>query len=252
MMLAVFVWLVAFSYCLPVEAAPVEVRFIEGVTRGFLVLRSTTGQLVAHGELLQTAHPDRVDSRMTFRFKDGSLYDERVVFTQKHVFTLVSYRLVTKGPSFPEPTDVSFDRTQGTYQVKSMKKGQEESKSGTIDLPPDVYNGMTSMLLKNLSRGQSESVHYIAFTPTPRLITLDLVPVGEQKLQIGEETALGTRFAIRPKLGLIMGAVAALLGKTPADYECVIWTKDLPAFVRCDGPLRLQGPVYRIELTSPR
>jgi hypothetical protein len=52
------------------------------------------------------------------------------------VFTLVSYRLVTKGPSFPEPTDVSFDRTQGTYQVKSMKKGQEESKSGTIDLPP--------------------------------------------------------------------------------------------------------------------
>jgi hypothetical protein len=106
-MVAVFVWLIAFSYCPPVEAAPVEVRFTEGVTRGFLVLRSTTGQLVAHGELLQTAHPDRVDSRMTFRFKDGSLYDERVVFTQKHVFTLVSYRLVTKGPSFPEPMDVT-------------------------------------------------------------------------------------------------------------------------------------------------
>jgi hypothetical protein len=251
-MVACLALILAFSCYAPAEAAPVEVRFIEGVTRGFLVLRSTTGQLVAHGELLQTAHPDRVDSRMTFRFKDGSVYDEQVVFTQKNVFTLLSYRLVTKGPSFPESSDVSLDRKKGTYLVKSMEKGREESKSGDIDLPPDVYNGMTSTLLKNLSRGQSESVHYIAFTPTPRLIKLDLVPVGEQKLQMGEETVQGTRFAIRPKLGMVMGAVAALLGKTPADYECVIWTKDLPAFVRCDGPLRLKGPVYRIELTNPR
>jgi len=37
-------------------AAPVEVRFLEGITRGFLVLRSTTGQTVAQGDLIQTAH----------------------------------------------------------------------------------------------------------------------------------------------------------------------------------------------------
>src|SRR5262245_47172853 len=73
-MLAI-VWLVSGS---PVGAAPVEVRFIEGVTHGFLVLRSTTGQLVAHGDLLQITHPDRVESRMVFRFRDGSVYDERV------------------------------------------------------------------------------------------------------------------------------------------------------------------------------
>lgn len=236
----------------PVWAAPVEVRFLEGVTRGFLVLRSTAGQIVAHGELLQTARPDRVDSRMTFRFKDGSLYDEKVVFSQQHVFTLLSYRLVQRGPSFPESMDVSLDRKQGRYQVKSVEKGREKDSSGTIELPPDVYNGMTSMLLKNLARGSSESVHYVAFTPTPRLIKLDLVPVGEQKLRIGEEEGQATRFAIRPKLGVAMGAIAALLGKTPANYECVIWTKDLPAFVRCDGPLRLKGPVYRIEQTNPR
>jgi hypothetical protein len=148
--------------------------------------------------------------------------------------------------------DVSLDRKQGRYQVKSGEKGREKDSSGTIELPPDVYNGMASMLLKNLTRGSSESVHYIAFTPTPRLIKLDLVPVGEQKLQIGEEDGQGTRFAIKPRLGGVMSLVAALMGKTPAEYECVIWTKDLPAFVRCDGPLRLKGPVYRIELTNPR
>ena len=251
-MSVVLALLVAVIGVSPGWAAPVEVRFLEGVTRGFLVLRSTTGQIVAHGELLQTAHSDRVDSRMTFRFKDGSRYDEKVVFSQQHVFTLLSYHLVQRGPSFPEPMDVSLDRKQGRYHVKTGEKGREKDSSGTIELPPDVYNGMTSMLLKNLTQGRSESVHYIAFTPTPRLIPLDLVPVGEQKLQIGEEEGQATRFAIKPKLGGVMSVVAALLGKTPADYECVIWTKDLPAFVRCDGPLRPKGPVYRIELTAPR
>lgn len=64
-------------------------------------------------------------------------------------------------------------------------------------------------------------------------------------LRIGEQEGSGTRYAIKPKLGVVGGLVAAMLAKRPADYECVIWTKDLPGFVRCDGPLRLKGPVYR-------
>jgi hypothetical protein len=46
--------------------------------------------------------------------------------------------------------------------------------------------------------------------------------------------------------------LATLLGKAPADQECVILTEDVPAFVRCDGPLYLKGPVWRIETTSAR
>ena len=37
-----------------------------------------------------------------FRFKDGSLWDETVVFTQERVFTLQSYRLRQTGAVFPE------------------------------------------------------------------------------------------------------------------------------------------------------
>jgi len=232
-------------------AAPVEARFLEAITRGFLVLRSTTGQVVAQGDLIQTAHPDRVESQMVFRFKDGSLYDERVNFSQQHVFTLLSYRLVQKGPSFPEPMDVSFDR-KGRYQVKSVEKGREETSSGILDLPADVYNGMTVVILKNLPAGRTETVHYVAFTPTPRVIELELEPAGEQKLQLGELETRATRFAVKPKLGVLLGIAAAVLGKKPSDYECVIWTKDVPAFIRCDGPLRLKGPAYRIELINFR
>jgi hypothetical protein len=244
--------LTSLALCSTVESAPVEVRFLEGLTHGFLVLRSTAGQIVAHGDLLQRAHPDRVEARMVFRFKDSSLYDERVTYSQQHVFKLLSYRLVQQGPSFPEPMDVSLDLKQGRYQVKSVQKGREENTSGELELPADVYNGMIMTILKNLSRGRPESVHYVAFTPTPRLIKLDLVPAGDQKVQIGEQEGQGARYSIKPKVGGFMGFVAALLGKTPADYECVVWTKDIPAFVRCDVPLRLKGPVYRIELANPR
>jgi hypothetical protein len=148
----------AFSAWSPAWSAPVEVRFPEGITHGFLLLRSAAGQIVAQGDLLQTPHADRVETRMAFRFKDGSLYDEKAVFSQHGVFTLLSYRLVQRGPSFPEAMDVSFDRKLGSYRVTSIHKGREKTSSGPIDLPSDVYNGMTSLILKNLRAGGSAIV----------------------------------------------------------------------------------------------
>ena len=107
-------------------SAPVAVRYVETIIHAFLTLRGTNGDVLAYGELVQAPiKGQRMQSRLVFRFKDGSLYDEQVVFTQKNVFTLLSYRLVTKGPSFPEPSDVSLDRKKGTYLVKSMLRDNE-------------------------------------------------------------------------------------------------------------------------------
>ena len=88
--------LAAFLIALPQAAAaePVPVRFVEGVTHGFLVLRTVAGVLIASGDLLQNVRRGEVESRMVFRFKDGSLLDERVTFTQERVFTLQTYRLL--------------------------------------------------------------------------------------------------------------------------------------------------------------
>jgi len=165
------------------EAAPVEVRFREGVTHGLLALRTTSGTTVALGDLLQTSQGDRVESRMTFHFKDGSLYDETVTFSQQQVFTMIVYRLVQRGPSFPEAVDVSLDRKAAQYTVRSTSNGKRDVSGGRIELPPDVYNGMVAMLLKNLAPGRSETVHVIAFTPTPRLIQVELAFAGDQRVR---------------------------------------------------------------------
>ena len=68
----------------------------------------------------------QVESRMVFRFKDGSLYDETVVFTQERVFTMQSYRLVQRGPAFAEDTEISLERASGKYRVstKAHKDGR--------------------------------------------------------------------------------------------------------------------------------
>ncbi|HET9480982.1 MAG TPA: hypothetical protein VFP98_04430 [Candidatus Polarisedimenticolia bacterium] len=69
-------------------AAPVPVRFVEGSIHGFLSLRSIDGKLMAEGDLLQVVRGEESEKRMIFRFKDGSLLEESVVFTQQTVYTM--------------------------------------------------------------------------------------------------------------------------------------------------------------------
>jgi hypothetical protein len=236
----------------PLEAAPIEVRLVEGTAHGLLLIRSVNGEIVGHGDFLQAAHRDHVESRLVLRFKDGSLHDETIAFSQQRVFTLLNYRLVQRGPSFPETLEGVLDRKTGTYKVHSTRGGKEETSNGSIELPPDVYNGMVPMLLKNLVPAARETVHIVAFTPQPRLIQLELVPAGSQRLVADDTTRQGMRYALKPKLGAFLRIFATLLGKAPADQECVILSEEVPAFVRCDGPLYLKGPVWRIETTSAR
>jgi hypothetical protein len=237
----------------PLPATPVPVRFAEGVTHGFLLLRTVNGTLIASGDLFQVGRDGGVESRLVFRFKDGSFFDERVIFTQQHVFTMQSYRLVQRGPVFAEDTEISLERN-GKYRVKtkSHKDGREEVLAGTLQLPPDVYNGMVLTVVKNLPKGAEETVHIVAFTPKPRLIQLELAPKGEHKVLIGEGTKTAIRYVFKPRLGFWLKLFAKLLGRMPPDYYAWIITDEVPAFARFEGPLNTTGPVWRIELSCPR
>jgi hypothetical protein len=227
------------------DAGPVRVMFQEGVTRGFPVVRSLAGQKLAQGDLVQVARGDVVDSRMTFRFTDGSLYEEHVVFSQAGAFSLIRYRIVQRGPSFPETLEASIDRETGRYQVRyrADEDSPEETFTGTFAPPADAYNGMLSLLLKNMPAGESTTVHIVAFTPKPRLVKIQLLPVGHDPILVSDEPMKVTRWAIRPQLGLF----ASLLIADIPDVHCWILAGEAPAFLKAEGPLYFQGPVWRIE-----
>ncbi len=91
--------LLALALTSPAAAAPVAVRFPESAGHGFLVLRGANGDVLAHGEFVQAPKGQRIESRLTFRFKDGSLWDETVTFTQQRVFRLMTYQTGSPAPS---------------------------------------------------------------------------------------------------------------------------------------------------------
>jgi hypothetical protein len=234
----------ALGMAVPSAAAPVAVRFPEGVTRAFPVLKNPDGQPLARGDLIQVVRGERVENRLVFRFRDGSLYDETVVFSQQETFRLLAYRIVQRGPSFPETLEASIDRTTGRYEVRyrADDDSPDEHLSGTFELPDDAYNGMLGLVLKNLSR-RPETVSIVAFTPRPRVVKVTLLPVAEESVTVGGAALPAVRWHIRPQLGLL----ASLLVADIPDMRVWILPDEAPAFLRAEGPLYFMGPVWRIE-----
>jgi hypothetical protein len=236
-----------------VEAAaiPITVRHHEGVVHGFLVLRAMDGTPLADGDLQQTAQGDRVTARLVFRFKNGSLHDETVVFSQRTSFRLLSDHLIQKGPSFPQPLDVTVDSAGGRVTVRYTDDGRQKVADERIDLPPDLANGLMSILLKNVGAELPAKVSMLAATPKPRLVTLAVSRAGEDTFNIGASTRKATHFIVKVEIGGLTGLVAPLIGKQPPDTHVWILGGDVPAFLKSEGPLYNGGPVWRIELTSP-
>jgi hypothetical protein len=254
--LAALMALAALAYS-SADAAPVTVRFPEGVTHGFLLVRSLAGEIIGQGEMTQVVKEgDLVESQLVFRFKDGSLHDEKVAFSQQRVFTLISYRLVQRGPSFPDQLDISVDRGIGEYTVRSQagEEGKEEMLTGQVELPKDIYNGMLITVLKNLQKGADETVSVLAFTPAPQVINVQLRAKDEQPVHIGDLSSKATQYIFKPQIGMIREWFGKVTGKLPAQfhYTCWILVDEAPSFVQFEGPLQLMGPIVRIELVSPR
>jgi hypothetical protein len=240
-----------------VAAAPVAVRFPEGVTHGFLLVRSLAGEILGQGEMTQVVKEgDLVESHLVFNFKDGSLHDEKVTFSQQRVFTMLRYHLVQSGPSFPDQIEVSIDRSTAEYKVRSKtgEDGKEEVLTGAFTLPKDVYNGIFVTMLLNLPKGVSETVNFLAFTPKPEVIKLELLLVGEHTVSIGDLSRKAVQYVFKPDIGMIRELVGKVSGKIPAQfhYDCWILADEVPSFVQFEGPLQVMGPIMRIEPLTPR
>jgi hypothetical protein len=242
----------------PADAVSIAVRFPEGIAHGFLLVRSSTGEIIGHGEMTQTVKEgDLLDSRLVFNFKDGSLHDEKVTFSQQGVFSMLRYHLVQRGPSFPDQIEVSIDRKTAEYKVRSKagEEGKEEVLAGALTLPKDVYNGIFVTMLLNLPKGASEMVNFLAFTPAPEIFKLELQLTDEQNtVQIGELSRKALHYVFKPDIGMIRELLGKATGKIPAHfhYDCWILADEVPSFVQFEGPLQLMGPIVRIELVSPR
>ncbi len=232
---------------------PVAVRYTEGLLRGFLVLRTLEGRDLAHGELAQTARGERVTSHLVLHFKDGSVHEETVLYSQRRSFRVLRYRLVQKGPAFKAPMEAKIEGATGQVTVRyTNDDGKEKVESERLKLPPDVANGMLPVLLKNIAPGAKQtSVSYVAATPKPRLVKMVISPEGEGTFLAGGSIRKATQYLIHVEIGGIAGIIAPLVGKQPQDSRAWVLGGEAPGFLRLEGPLFLGGPSWRIEMASP-
>ena len=89
---------------------------------------------------------------------------------------MVSDHLVQKGPTFPQPIDMTIDAVKGDVVVRySDDHGQQKTESEHLDLPSDLSNGLILTLLKNVRADAApKSLSFVAATPKPRLVKLAL------------------------------------------------------------------------------
>lgn len=235
------------------SAAPVAMRFPEGPAHGFITLSDVaTDKTLAHGELIQSIEKRTIVSRLVIRFDDGSLYDETVTFAQQPVFRILSYQLTQKGASFPDDSAIEFDHS-GKYRVRQRSPDKPEVRvEGTTEIPEDVSNGLTSVLLKNLPGGASASTHLMTFRPEPLVLDLELAPEGTEQFWVGGVSSKATRFLIKPTVPGVKGVLASIVGKQPPQVRMWIAPEPAPVLVRFEGALFVDGPPWRIELSAPR
>jgi hypothetical protein len=244
--------LVALILSIGLQAEPVSVRHTEGIVHGFLTLRTLDAKLVANGDLIQNAHGDRVTSRLMFRFTDGSLSDETAVYSQHGTFRLLQDHLIQKGPSFPQELDMTLDSTSGNVVVRYTDHGKEKVDTEQMKLPPDLANGMTLTLLKNISPASPPGeLSMVVATPKPRLVKLKISSAGSDRFATGSMGRSAAHYIVKIEIGGMTGLVAPLVGKQPPDTHVWILQGEAPAFIKAEGPMFQGGPIWRIELVSP-
>jgi hypothetical protein len=227
----------------------VPVHHIQGTGHAFLVLRAESGAVLGYGELLQLVHGDRVNSRLTYHFRDGSVDDDTTIFSQHTNFHLISDHHVQRGPFFSKSLD-SLVEESGNVTIRTVDKdGKEKVETSHIDLPPDVSNGFTGTVLLNVPVNSGPfKLGLVAPTGKGRLIRLSIEVVGEEPFS----PVLGLRrkatvFRIHPELGGVAGVVAPVLGKQPKDVFVWVLEGKVPGLVREIGPLEQGGPVVSVE-----
>ena len=245
-----------FTALLTVPAAfaePIPARHPEGTLHGFLSLTTDTGQVLAQADLIQIVHGNRVFSRLTFHFKDGSIDDETTEYTQRGVFRLISDHHIQHGPYFPHPLDMEIDVAKGIVVTKTPgKDGKPEVSTEHMRMPPDLYNGLVTPIVKNLSTDAPQTkISMIVATPKPRLVTLSILPQTPAAFSLAGFAHKALVWEIKIELGGIAGLIAPVIGKQPPNI--FIWTEEgeVPAFLRETGPLFEEGAILTINLIGP-
>jgi hypothetical protein len=233
---------------LPITAEEIAVTHPQGAAHGFVEVTTLEGTRIGVGDMMQKLHGDVVTSRLFIKFLDGSIDEETTVYSQRRVLHLISDHHVQRGPSFPKSLDATIDTASG--QVTSTDPSGNVTRSH-LDMPADVYNGLASGILMNISPAKPETkIAIVVASDKPRIVHLSMKNAGEAPFKMGGLARQAIDYVVHVEIGGVDGVVAPLVGKEPLDYHVLILNGGDPAFIRERGQLYEGGPVWCIQQIS--
>jgi hypothetical protein len=132
------------------------------------------------------------------------------------------------------------------------KNGTEKVRADRLELPPDLANGLLFTVVKDVPSGApGTTLSMVVSTPKPRIVQLEITPQRADPISVGTIKRKATCFVVKIKLGGVAGIIAPLLGKQPPDLYIWVVENEAPGFVRFEGPLEADGPVWRIQMAPP-
>lgn len=241
-----------FPFGFHLNADPVTVRHIQGYVHGFLVLKDTDEKILASGGLTQIPGGNHVTATLKLNFRDGSLYQETAVFSQRRIFQLLTYKQVMKGPAFKAPEVLTLNTSTGDVNVQyTDKDGKEKTISDKLSLPSDLANGILSMLLMDANPKVETTLSMLVSTPKPRIVKLKISASGEDSFSVDGFVGKAKHYTVNIDIGGLTGVAAKVVGKQPPPVQMWIAAGDAPVFLKSEGSLFEDGPIWRIELSSP-
>jgi hypothetical protein len=233
-------------------ADPVPVRHVQGYIHGFVVLKDLDDKILASGDITQLPAGNRIRTVLNVHFKDGSLYQETSVFSQRRVYQLLTYKQVQKGPAFKTQETLSLDVAAGKVSIEyADKDGKAKTIADRLPLPADLANGIITTLLTDLDPNAETTLSMLVSTPKPRVVKLKISAAGQDSFLIGGSGDKATHYVVKIDIGGITGVAAKVVGKQPPPIHMWIAAGNTPVFLKSEGPLYEDGPVWRIELASP-
>jgi hypothetical protein len=231
---------------------PMPVRHVQGYIHGFVVLKDLDDKILASGDVTQVPVGSRMTTMTSLHFKDGSLYEETAVFSQRRTYRLLRYKLVQKGPAFKTPQTFAFDTSTGKVNVQYVDKdGNAKTISEDVTLPPDLANGFIPILLTDADPAVETTLSMVVVTPKPRVVKLKISSTEEDPFSIGGSVAKATHYVIKIDIGGLTGVAAKVVGKQPPPVHVWVAAGNAPVFLKSEGALYEDGPIWRIELASP-
>jgi hypothetical protein len=239
-------------FAIPVNADPVPVRHVRGFIHGFIVLKDLDDKVLASGDVTQVPSGSRLTTISTLHFKDGSLYQETSVFSQQRTFRLLSYKQIQKGPAFKTPEILSLDTSTGNVNIEyTDKDGKPKNIADQLSLPPDLANGIITTVLCDVDPKVQTTLSMLVSTPKPRVVKLKISAAGQDSFSVDGLGAKATHYIIKIDIGGVTGVAAKVVGKQPPPVQVWITAGNAPLFLRSQGPLYEDGPIWQVELASP-